>query len=68
MIWITPADADKKEIVQEMAADYVRMGCAESAKMQIPAGNPSHGDNKRILVVGGGITGMTAALEASKTG
>ncbi|OGI50356.1 MAG: heterodisulfide reductase [Candidatus Muproteobacteria bacterium RIFCSPHIGHO2_12_FULL_60_33] len=68
VIWITPADADKKEIVQEMAADYVRMGCAESAKMQIPAGNPSHGDNKRILVVGGGITGMTAALEASKTG
>ncbi|MBI3779379.1 MAG: hydrogenase iron-sulfur subunit [Gammaproteobacteria bacterium] len=68
VIWITPADDDKKEIVQEMAADYVRMGCAESLKMQIPAGNPSHGNNKRILVVGGGVSGMTAAIEASKTG
>ncbi|MGE5240271.1 MAG: FAD-dependent oxidoreductase [Bacteroidota bacterium] len=68
VIWVTPADEDKKEIVQEMAADYVRMGCAESAKMQVPRTNPNHGNNKRILVVGGGISGMTAALEASKTG
>ncbi|HSW52206.1 MAG TPA: FAD-dependent oxidoreductase [Sulfuricaulis sp.] len=68
VIWITPADADKKEIVQEMAADYVRMGCAESLKMQIPRTNPNVGHNKRILVVGGGISGMTAAIEASKTG
>jgi len=68
VIWVTPADEDKKEIVQEMAADYVRMGCAEVKKMEIPQVNPSHGNNKRILVVGGGISGMTAALEASKTG
>ncbi len=68
VIWITPADDDKKEIVQEMAADYVRMACAESARMQVPQANPNHGSNKRILVVGGGIAGMTAALEASKTG
>jgi quinone-modifying oxidoreductase subunit QmoB len=68
VIWITPADEDKKELVQEMAADYVRMGCAESIKMQIPRTNPNVGHNKRILVVGGGISGMTAAIEASKTG
>ncbi|BAV34799.1 heterodisulfide reductase subunit A [Sulfuricaulis limicola] len=68
VIWITPADEDKKELVQEMAADYVRMGCAESLKMQIPRTNPNVGHNKRILVVGGGISGMTAAIEASKTG
>ncbi len=68
VIWITPTDDDKKEIVQEMAADYVRMGCAESAKMQIPRTNPNHGNNKRILVVGGGVTGLTAAIEASRTG
>ncbi|MDH5512847.1 MAG: FAD-dependent oxidoreductase, partial [Gammaproteobacteria bacterium] len=68
VIWITPADEDKKEIVQEMAADYIRMGCAESAKMQIPRTNPNVGQNKRLLVVGGGITGLTAAIEASKTG
>jgi quinone-modifying oxidoreductase subunit QmoB len=68
VIWITPADEDKKEIVQEMAADYVRMGCAESAKMQIPRTNPNRGHNKRLLVVGGGISGMTAAIEIANTG
>ncbi len=68
VVWCTPAEADKQEIVQEMAADYVRMGCAEVKKMQVPQVNPSHGNNKRILVVGGGISGMTAALEAANTG
>ena len=68
VIWITPADDDKKEVVQEMAADYIRMGCAEVKKMEAPQTNPSHGNNKRILVVGGGISGMTAAIEAAKTG
>ena len=68
VIWATPADEDKKEIVQEMAADYVRMGCAESIKMEIPRTNPNVGHNKRILVVGGGISGMTAAIESAKTG
>ncbi len=68
VIWCTPAEADKQEIVQEMAADYVRMGCAEVKKMQVPQVNPGHGNNKRILVVGGGISGMTAALEAAHAG
>jgi len=68
VIWVTPADDDKKEIVQEMAADYIRMGCAEVKKMEVPQVNPNHGNNKRICVVGGGISGMTAALEASKAG
>jgi quinone-modifying oxidoreductase subunit QmoB len=68
VIWITPADDDKKEIVQEMAADYVRMGCAEVKRMEAPQTNPNHGNNKRILVVGGGVSGLTAALEAAKTG
>jgi len=68
VIWITPSDDDHKEVVQEMAADYIRMGCAEVKKMEAPQVNPSHGNNKRILVVGGGISGMTAAIEAAKTG
>ena len=68
VVWVTPADDEKKEIVQEMAADYIRMGCAETVKMQAPEPNPNHGNNKRILVVGGGISGLTAAIEASKTG
>jgi len=68
VIWITPSDDDKQEIVQEMAADYIRMGCAEVKKMEAAQANPNHGSNKRILVVGGGISGMTAAIEAANTG
>ena len=51
-----------------MADDYVRMGCAELKKMKLPQGNPNHAHNKRILVVGGGMSGLTAALEAAETG
>ena len=68
VIWSQPDTPEAKETTQEMADDFVRMGCAEVKKMQVPAGNPNTGHNKRILVVGGGISGMTAALEAAKTG
>jgi quinone-modifying oxidoreductase subunit QmoB len=68
VIWSQPDTPEAKETTQEMADDFVRMGCAEVKKMQVPAGNPNPGHNKRILVVGGGISGMTAALEAAKTG
>ena len=68
VIWSQPDTPEAKETTQEMADDYVRMGCAEVKKMSLPAGNPGVGRNKRILVVGGGVSGMTAALEAAKTG
>ena len=68
VIWSQPDTEEARETTQEMAQDYVRMGCAELKKMKRPEGNPTVGHNKRILVVGGGISGMTAALEASKTG
>ena len=68
VIWSQPDTAEAKELTQEMAADYVRMGVAEVKKMTLPTGNTAVGTNKRILVVGGGITGMTAAIEASKAG
>ena len=68
VLWAVTEGADHDEVRQEMAADYVRMGCAELKKMKIPAGNADTGKNRRILVVGGGISGMTAALEAAQTG
>jgi quinone-modifying oxidoreductase subunit QmoB len=68
VIWVV-ADGEAHDLVrQEMADDYVRMSCAEVKKMKLPAGNPNHADNKRILVVGGGMSGLTAALEAAQTG
>jgi heterodisulfide reductase subunit A-like polyferredoxin len=36
--------------------------------MAVPAGNPDRAGNKRILVVGGGISGLTAAIEVAETG
>ena len=68
VIWSQPAAEEARELTQEMAADYMRMGCAEAKKIVAPTPNPEHGTNKRILVVGGGVTGMTAALEAARAG
>ncbi|MDW8323517.1 MAG: hydrogenase iron-sulfur subunit [Burkholderiales bacterium] len=68
VIWVRPDTEEARETTQEMAEDYVRMACAEVKAMTQPAGNPNTGMNKTLLVVGGGISGMTAALEASKAG
>jgi quinone-modifying oxidoreductase subunit QmoB len=68
VIWIRPEGDEHQETTQEMAQDYVRMACAEAKKLIQPTGNPTAERNTTVLVVGGGITGMTAALEASKTG
>ena len=68
VIWIRPDEDDMRETTQEMAADYVRMGCAEAKFATLPASEQEKGSNDSILVVGGGITGMTAAIEAAKTG
>ncbi len=68
VLWVVAEGAAHDEVRQEMADDYVRMGCAELKKIQVPAGNPDRGANKRILVVGGGMSGLTAAIEAAETG
>jgi quinone-modifying oxidoreductase, subunit QmoB len=68
VIWIQPEGAEARELVQDMADDYVRMGCAEVKKMILPQGNPDTSRNKRVLVVGGGISGLTAALETAEAG
>ncbi|CAK0753991.1 quinone-modifying oxidoreductase, subunit QmoB [Gammaproteobacteria bacterium] len=68
VIWVRPNTPEAKETTQEMAEDYVRMGCAEVRRMTNPIPNPAAVLNRQILVVGGGISGMTAAIEAAKTG
>jgi len=68
VIWIRPDTDDARETTQEMAEDYIRMGCAEIKAMTAPSANPAAGSSKTLLVVGGGVTGMTTAIEASKTG
>ena len=48
VIWVVaPTAASTTRSAQEMADDYVRMGCAELKKMKLPAGNPNAAANKR---------------------
>ena len=68
VIWSQPEGDAAQELTQEMADDYMRMGCAEIKKMKLPQGTPNKAHNKRILVVGGGISGLTAALESAEAG
>jgi quinone-modifying oxidoreductase, subunit QmoB len=62
------ADADYFDRVQMMAEDYLRMGMARVEKVKLP--EPYKVDNlsRKVLVIGGGITGMSAALDAAKAG
>ncbi|MDP2108925.1 MAG: hydrogenase iron-sulfur subunit, partial [Rhodocyclaceae bacterium] len=66
--WIVAEGADHDEVRQEMAEDYVRMACAEIKKMAVPGGNVKESSSKKILVVGGGMSGMTAAQAAADAG
>jgi len=67
VVWCRGKDADA-EYVQELAADYMRMGCAQAQKSELPEAYLLESINKKILVVGGGIAGLTAAKEAALTG
>jgi len=68
VIWARPDNDESSETTQEMAADYVRMGCNEIKYMKLPNANAEAASNDNLLVVGGGVVGMTAALEASAAG
>jgi quinone-modifying oxidoreductase subunit QmoB len=55
------------EDTQMLAADYLRMGIARAKKAALPEPLVTEVD-KTILVVGGGVTGMEAALDAAGAG
>ena len=54
-------------LLTQMATDYVNMGVVKLQKSNMPESAAIEGI-KRILVIGGGWTGLTAAQEAAKTG
>ena len=58
---------DPGEETQSLAQDYLKMGIVKAQKTDIPEPYLEE-TSKTILVVGGGITGMTAALEAADAG
>jgi quinone-modifying oxidoreductase subunit QmoB len=64
VIWGLPAG---HEDTQMMAEDYIRMGIVRVQKSQ-PLEPYQAEVDKTVLVVGGGVSGMTAALEAARAG
>lgn len=66
VVWCQPAG---EEDTQMMAEDYLRMGLAKTNQMQLPEPyKPEEEISKDLLVIGGGLAGMTAALEGAKAG
>ncbi|MBN2124366.1 MAG: hydrogenase iron-sulfur subunit [Deltaproteobacteria bacterium] len=58
-----------EEDTQMMAEDYLRMSLAKVGTMELPVPyKPEEEISRDILVVGGGLSGMTASLEAAKAG
>ena len=68
VIWVRPDTDDARETTQEMADDYVRMAVAEAKFIKPPTVSEEAKCDKHILVTGGGVSGMTAAVEAAKAG
>ncbi|MDZ7599303.1 MAG: FAD-dependent oxidoreductase [Desulfobacterales bacterium] len=54
--------------VQMLAEDYIKMGMARVEKITLPEPHKLENLSRKILVIGGGITGMSAALDAAKAG
>ena len=66
VVWCQPPN---DEDTQMLAADYLRMGIARLRKMAPPEPfRPEEEIDRGILVVGGGVAGLTAALEAARAG
>ena len=64
VVWCQkPNDED----TQMMAEDYLRMGITKAQKSE-PLEPARDEISKKLLVVGGGVTGITAALEAAEAG
>jgi quinone-modifying oxidoreductase subunit QmoB len=66
VVWCQPP---RNEDTQMLAEDYLRMYITKLQKMSAPTPfQPEEPIDKTILVVGGGVAGMTAALQSAKAG
>ncbi len=63
--WTQPAG---EEDTQMLAADNMRMAIAQARKSSPPEPSKDGDYTRTILVVGGGVAGLSAAAEASKAG
>ncbi|TCS60309.1 FAD-dependent oxidoreductase [Varunaivibrio sulfuroxidans] len=65
VVWSHPAG---DEDTQMLADDQVRMGVTQAKFITLPEAYTEGEFSETVLVVGGGFVGLTAALEASKSG
>ncbi|MDA8082457.1 MAG: FAD-dependent oxidoreductase [Nitrospiraceae bacterium] len=56
------------DATQTLAEDYVKMGVIKTQKGNLPEPNILQDLSNALVVIGGGITGLTAALEAANAG
>ena len=75
VVWAQEKPAEGKEphseaaaFLQEAASDYMRMACTRAKKTLPPEPYKLEETNKTILVMGGGLAGLTAAKEAAGAG
>ncbi len=61
-------DEEHFDRIQMKAEDYIKMGMARVEKVDLPEPYKTESFSKKILVLGGGITGISAALDAAKAG
>ena len=54
--------------VQMLAEDYLKMGMAKVEKVKLPEPFKLDQLSRKILVIGGGIAGLSTALDAAKAG
>jgi quinone-modifying oxidoreductase subunit QmoB len=54
--------------LQMLCEDYLRMSLAKIEKMELPEAYKLDEFNRNILVIGGGITGMSSAIDAANAG
>jgi quinone-modifying oxidoreductase subunit QmoB len=66
VVWCQPPN---QEDTQMLAEDYLRMYIAKIRKVEpLESFQPEEPIDKTLLVVGGGVVGLTAALEAARAG
>jgi quinone-modifying oxidoreductase subunit QmoB len=58
----------KHEDTQALAEDYIRMGLVKAGKMEPLEALPEDTISRTVLVVGGGIAGVSAALDSAAAG
>jgi len=61
-------DGEHYDSLQMLAEDYLRMGMAKVEKIDLPEPFLLETLSRKILVIGGGITGISAGIDAAKAG